>query len=93
MKFKEVTQESNEVISVVNNNDDSIDTKVYSNNDTCIIYSTDYRVQHLSISNPKRKVKDSEINYALFRIMKAKLEDVHIFMTRTGVIHMHKRLV
>ena len=93
MKFKDVTHESNDVISVVNKNDVSIDTKVFANNDTCIIYSSNSQVQHLSISNPTRKIRDTEINYALVRIMKAKIEDVKISKTSTGAIHLHKRMV
>ncbi|MED4243143.1 Uncharacterised protein [Niallia circulans] len=93
MNFKDITHESDEVIVVANGGDISLDTRVFKNKDTHIIYSSNAFREHLSISNPYRSIKTSEINYALFRIMKSKFKDVEIFKSTKGIIHIYKQMI
>ncbi|MED5101049.1 MULTISPECIES: DUF1827 family protein [Niallia] len=93
MKFKDITHESDEVIVVANGGDISLDTRVFKNKDTYIIYSSNSLREHLSISNPYRSIKNSEINYALVRIMKSKFKDVEIFRSTKGIIHIYKQMI
>ncbi|WP_374723664.1 hypothetical protein [Calidifontibacillus erzurumensis] len=53
---------------------------------------TDGVQEHISISNPKRKIKQAEIDYACKRILKAKANKVKMFVGQNGIVHLQSNV-
>lgn len=87
--FKEVTNKRPDVVEILKRNIGSNEVKIrlFECKDTSIIYTDNGVQSHVSISNIKRKVKQSEIDYACKHILKTK--KVNIFQGRNGVIHLY----
>lgn len=94
MKFKDVTNEKGNVTFLLKSNLDKTKfIRVFECGDTGIIYSSSENRKHVSISNTNRHVKNSEMKYAIKRIMKTKVESVEIYLSNSGVIHIHEELL
>ncbi len=63
--------------------------KVYEKDSSRLIYSFNDRVKHVSLSNTGRKVKDSEIDYAIRKIMKVNPAKITGRISPNGVHHLH----
>lgn len=90
MRFKDVTAENPSIVASCRNNVYGPETvRVYEKDSTMIIYSFNDRVKHSSISNTDRKVKDSEIDYAIRKIMKVNPSKITGYISRNGIYHLH----
>ncbi|WP_418055617.1 DUF1827 family protein [Priestia megaterium] len=91
LRFKDVTAERKTFVSCFKNQSKDTNTiKIFSNGVTKIIYSSSEKSEKVSISNLKRDVKQSEVSYAIKKILKAQPASVEIFYSANGVIHIHK---
>lgn len=90
MKFNNVTAEKNDVTKVVKSTlPNAEQIQVFQSDDTSIIYTISGAIKHASISNPVRKIKQSEIRYVIQKIMKSKVTETEVFMTNNGIVHIH----
>lgn len=90
MKFKNITEESPKITSLLMSNlYDNKGVEVYEHKDTTVIFTFNEGKKHASISNPNRKIKKAEIEYAIQKIMKTKINNVKLYLSTTGVIHIN----
>lgn len=88
MSFLEITNEKPEVIAAMRNNGMKHETiKIFERKGTEIVYSTDGNYDHVSVFNPNRPVKKSEIELVIKKFFKRNRNNINIFSTSTGVIH------
>lgn len=92
MRFKDVSLENSHLTTMLERDFNNRFVKIYERGDTSIIFSEHDNISHASLSNPKRDIKDSEIRYAIIRVMKTKITDVEVFKLQNGNIHIKKPL-
>jgi hypothetical protein len=83
--FKEVTLDNKKVVNAMRKKGE---IKIFECDNTKIIYSYDANTKHASISNPYRKVRLIEIDYAL-EITELKYGVFKLFETEAGVVHIN----
>lgn len=88
-KFRDVTNEREDVVKAMSNSMDDIIVNVYECKGTVIIFSQNNVSKHVSISNISRSVHEWEAGYAIARILKVKTRDVSIYITESDVVHIH----
>lgn len=94
MSFLDITAECQDVITVMRNNGLNYETiKVYERKGTEFIYSANSEAQHVSVFNPDRPVKKSEIDLVIRKFFNRNRNrnDIEILSSTTGVIHIHKK--
>lgn len=92
MSFLDITAECQDVITVMRNNGLNYETiKVYERKGTEFIYSANSEAQHVSVFNPARPVKKSEIDLVIRKFFNRNRNDIEILSSTTGVIHIHKK--
>jgi hypothetical protein len=90
MKFIDVTSENTETVSVIKQTGIEVeDVKVLTRGNTRIVYSFGEKHKHLSISNPIRKIKKSEIAYALNKLMNVNPFEVKFYISPSGIFHIN----
>jgi hypothetical protein len=88
MKFTDVTAENTETVSIIKQTGIEVESvKVLTRGDTRIVFSLGEKHKHLSISNPIRKIKKSEIAYAINSKMKVNPFDVKFYISPSGIFH------
>jgi hypothetical protein len=87
MRFKDVTNENLHVVTMLQKNLIGPNVKIYQSEETMVVYSYGQESKHISLSNPSRKIKDSEVKYAIRRIMGTNETLVSAYMSANGVIH------
>lgn len=88
--FREITKEREDVVKIIENPLEGGTTKIYERKGTCIIFSQNNKSKHASISNLSRPVQEWEIEYAVGQILRAENENLSMYMTKSGVIHIHQ---
>jgi hypothetical protein len=89
MGFKEVTLDNKKVVNAMRKKGKiKGKIKIFECDNTKIIYSYDANTKHASVSNPYRKVRLIEIDYAL-EITELKYGVFKLFETETGVVHIN----
>lgn len=92
MKFINVTKNHTNVVKMMEKTmGEGKTVKFYDckHEGTRLIHTYNKVYQCASLSSPNGKIKESEIKYAIEKILKTNLEDVSIFLSDTGVVHIH----
>lgn len=91
MKFVDVTLENPMIVSIIKetSNGEVEYVKVLANEDTTMICGLGERYKHISFSNPERRIKESEIEYAIKRVMRVNTSNVRRNLSPTGVLHLY----
>ncbi|MDW4509969.1 MULTISPECIES: DUF1827 family protein [Priestia] len=85
MRFKDVTAGRKTFVSFFKHQSEDTNTiKIFSNGATKIIYSSTEKSEKVSISNLKRDVKQSEVSYAIKKVLMAQPASVEIFYSING---------
>jgi hypothetical protein len=88
MKFTDVTSDNQETVSIIKYTGIGVETvKVLEKGETRIVCGLGESHKHVSVSNPVRKIKKSEIEYVVKRIMKVNPSDVKMYVSPRGILH------